>query len=447
MRGAVWRYLGLAHLDHGMQEVAGKAVFSFAYRLIGALAQFAFVVLVTRLFGPTGLGSYALVQSVVIVASTVGRWGIDQAALKYVAIAANAGEAAGVKRIVSQAQLLVTAFSLIITLLVWLAAPWLGDNFFHSSDFVGLLRLMALSIVPFSLLNLLAEAIRGLRRIGPYTLLQGVAVPLLSILFLLAFLSGSGPSLQSAAAAYVVACVCAMLLGFLLWRLYLGGFRQKALDPGADSGIGPRQLLATANQMAWVTMIAVAMGYAETIILGVFRSEAEVGLFSAALRFSLLPNFVIIAFNSILAPKIAALYHGGDFAAVRFLARRTVKLMLLVTAPIFALYFALPHFLLGLFGRQFGAAAAVLMILSLGQLLIIAAGPVEVLLMMTGHEKLMRRNQIVAAFCGLFFGGLLIYRFGAVGAAWASVIRSLAVNGLSLWDVRREIYSRVNLEA
>jgi O-antigen/teichoic acid export membrane protein len=442
---SVLRYLGLARLDLGMQEVAGKAVSSFAYRLIGTLAQFAFIVLITRLFGPAGLGSYALAQSVVIVASTVGRWGIDQAALKYVAIQANGGEPVGVKRIVSQAVLLVTGFSLAVTLLIWLAAPWLGNNFFHSPDFVSLLRIMALSIVPFSLLNLLAEAIRGLRRIGPYTLLQGVAVPVLSILFLLACLYGSGPSLKSAAGAYVVSCGLAMLIGFLLWRLYLGGYRQKARISGADTGIGPRQLLATANQMAWVTMIAVAMGYVETIFLGMFRSDVEVGLFSAALRFSLLPNFVIIAFNSILAPKIASLYHAGEFGSVRFLARRTVKLMLLVTAPIFALYFFLPHYLLGLFGSQFGEAAAVLTILSLGQLLIIAAGPVEILLMMTGHEKLMRRNQIVAAGCGLFFGGLLIYRFGAVGAAWSQVIRSLVVNALSIWDVRREIYSRANL--
>lgn len=434
IRGQVDKFLGA--LDQRMREVAGKAALSFALRLTGAAAQFGFTILVARLFGPAGLGAYALALSVAVIASTLARWGLDQAALKYVAIHAARGEKAAAGRLVRQAGVLVGGGGLAVTLLLWLAAPVLCREIFHEPELAGLMRLMALSIVPFSLLNLMAEALRGLQRIGAFTLVQGVLVPVISILLLALLHYTAGAELTGAAKVYVASCLLAVAGGLCLWRFYLG-------REGAGTQVkttNPRTLLNTASPMAWVALISVGMSFTETLLLGIFRNAGEVGLYAAALRLALLLNFVIIAFNSILAPKFASYYHARDLESVHFVARRSIKLMLMVTSPVFALYFLVPGQIMQLFGAEFAGASLVLFILTLGQLVNIATGPVGIMLMMTGHERVMRKNLVVSSTFTIFFGAFMVWRFGMIGAAGSATTGMFILNGLSVWEVRRRLY-------
>ena len=422
--------------DEQMREVLGKAALSLILRVGGAAAQFAFTVLIARMFGPAGLGRYALALSVVVIASTFGRWGVDQASLKYVAIHAARGEQAAVKRMIWQAAWLVIVGSLVVTMLLLAVVPWLSRQVFHDPELTWLMRLMTLSIVPFSLLNLVAEAHRGLRRIGSYTVIQGVLVPLLSISLLLVFHQLGGMELYAVALAYVIACLLTTSAALFLWRLSLGSGGK---GEGTAKATPVRTMLATANPMAWVALISVAMSFTETMLLGIFWTSEEVGLYAAALRLALLLNFVIIAFNSILAPKFAALYHAGNLESMHMLARRSVTLMLLVTSPIFLLFFLMPDQALGLFGSQFSGTSRVLRVLTLGQLINIATGPVGIMLLMTGHERLMRSNLLVAALCSIVFGTLMVSRFGVIGAAISAAFAMLVLNGLSVWGVRRKL--------
>jgi O-antigen/teichoic acid export membrane protein len=297
------------------------------------------------------------------------------------------------------------------------------------------MRLMALSIVPFSLLNLLAEALRGLQRIGAFTLVQGVLVPLTSVLLLAALHYTAGAELTGAAQVYVASCLLAVAGSFCLWRFYLG---RESTEPQVNA-INSRTLLNTANPMAWVALISVAMSFTETLWLGVFRTAGEVGLYAAALRLALLLNFVIIAFNSILAPKFACFYHAGDLESVRFIARRSIKLMLMATSPVFALYILAPGKIMQLFGAEFADASLVLTILTLGQLVNIATGPVGIMLMMTGNERVMRKNLVLTSAFTIFIGAFMVWRFGIIGAASSATTGMLLLNVLSVWAVWRRL--------
>jgi|GEM_PF-5842840 len=60
-----------------MPEVLGKAMVSLVLRVGGSAARFTFTALVARIFGPTGLGRFALSHSDVVIASTIANWGLD----------------------------------------------------------------------------------------------------------------------------------------------------------------------------------------------------------------------------------------------------------------------------------------------------------------------------------------------------------------------------------
>jgi len=238
-----------------------------------------------------------------------------------------------------------------------------------------------------------------------------------------------------AAYVYLLACITVSVAALGYWYR-LAAKEEGAVAPSLDM---VKNLLNTAGPMAWATIIGIGMSFSETLLLGIFRSIDEVGIYSAALRVALLVNFVLVAFNSILAPKFASLYHRNDMDEIGHLTVRSVAIMLVLTAPLFALCFLFPEYVLKLFGSEFVAASTALMILAFSQLINVMTGPIGILLMMTGHEKLMRQNSIISAGIGVIGGALLIPEFGVSGAAVSAFIGGVTLQGLCVWSVRRHL--------
>jgi O-antigen/teichoic acid export membrane protein len=111
------------------------------------------------------------------------------------------------------------------------------------------------------------------------------------------------------------------------------------------------------------------------------------------------------------------------------------KLVSLVTQasfwPAFATALLLVLFstpILGLFGAEFVAARWELAILALGQLINIGAGPVLVLMNMTGHQDASLRVFGWSAFANVILNASGIHFFGVMGAALASVLTMVLWN-------------------
>ena len=423
-----------AHYSRGdfhFKEVILGASTSFLLRMLGAIAQFVFSVLVARLFGADGFGMYTLALSIIVISSAIGRWGLDQSVLKHVSVFADQGEWGAVKETVLRAFLMVAGFSFAVTILVILMAQWISVVLFNKPELAMMLQIMAFSILPFSTLNLIAESLRALKKVGAYTLLHGLLIPVFSVVFLIACYYISS-SVISVAYAYLFSCFFTLIVALLFWK----GIFRKLADHDMGALVESVTLLKTATPMAWVTLVSIAMSFSETILLGVFHSSAEVGVYAAALRLALLINFVIIAFNSILAPKFAALHKQEALSEMKQMADSSVKIMLLLSLPAFGLFFIFPEYLLLIFSPGFTDASTALMILTFGQLFNILAGPVGIMLLMTGHEAVMRKNVVIAAAISFSLGVVLIPVYGVIGAAGAATSGMIALNYLSSWSVR-----------
>jgi O-antigen/teichoic acid export membrane protein len=162
--------------------------------------------------------------------------------------------------------------------------------------------------------------------------------------------------------------------------------------------------------------------WAPTIFLGVWESNENIGIYSAANRTAMLTSFVLVAVNSIAAPKFAALYQEGDIDALGSLARNSTKIMVLLASPALLLFFMLPEWVLAIFGQEFKQGSTVLIILALGQFINVVTGSVGYLLMMSGYERLMRNVLFVCMFISIILNILLIPNYGIIGGALAAAL-------------------------
>ncbi|MDN4732915.1 polysaccharide biosynthesis C-terminal domain-containing protein [Vibrio parahaemolyticus] len=90
-----------------------------------------------------------------------------------------------------------------------------------------------------------------------------------------------------------------------------------------------------------------------------------------------------------------------------------------------------------LFGDEFLAAAPLLVVLSLGQMVNIATGSVGFLLLMSGHERTMKYITICSGTISIALLVFLSQSYGVLGAAWAMAIGMAIQNLAALYFVKR----------
>jgi O-antigen/teichoic acid export membrane protein len=413
-------------------ELLSSTAIALAVRIFGAGTQFAFTLMLGRLLGAQGTGLYALALSVCTFGSILGRVGMDVSILRFVAVHRTREHwprlSHGWRTMVGYA----CVSSCVVAGVLFVFAPYVAEQLFAEPGLAGPLRWMLLSIVPFGLLNLLAESLRAVQRIGDASLVQAGLVPAFSTLFFgLLYYFGFG--VDGAVLAYVGATVLVCILAYRLWLQAMPGLAQAPARDGPTSG----EILSVSMPMAWISISLAIRSLIDTVILGYFRPAAEVGVYSAAMRVSLLINFMPVAVASFSAPKFATLYQQGAFVAMEKLAQSGTKLVLLLTLPVLLIFLLAPAMVLQVFGEPFRSGATVLVILSVGQLVNIAVGFTGLLLLMTRHERQMQWISTVAVLGDLSLCFLLIPTYGMIGAAIASASGLVLLNLLALFATVR----------
>ncbi len=169
--------------------------------------------------------------------------------------------------------------------------------------------------------------------------------------------------------------------------------------------------------------------YLETWIAGLVLTGASVSLFSAAQRLSLLLTISIVSLGVVFSPVVSRLSEGDD-RGLELLLRTGATLATGATAVLFLPMLVAPGPLLrAVYGASFGAAASILVILTLGAITNVLTGMCAVALTMSRHEAVVAKVQWGAVVVRGGLGAILAVQFGTVGLA---VSAAAVTAGLSL---------------
>ena len=242
-------------------------------------------------------------------------------------------------------------------------------------------------------------------------------------------------SALAAAKVYAVAAISAAVLAFVYWM------RVAKTSSGTSATDNLKELRASSGAL-YVSSIMnrIVMPWAAMILLGIFGSSHDLGLFGTASRIAMLVGFVGLAVNSITAPKLAAEHKKGDDITLHHIARVANALMLLSALPLVMAIIIFPEWLMELFGDAFQSAATPLLILAAGELVNLATGSVAYLLMMTGNHAYYRRATVIAAALNIVLGLILIPEYGATGAAMSTAASVACVNLVSAYYAWRQLH-------
>jgi O-antigen/teichoic acid export membrane protein len=368
-----------------------------------------------------------------LIASVVGRIGMDAAMLKFGATSHAAADGTRLGAVHRMGMGTATLGCGTVAACTFFAADWLAATVYADPAIAEPLRLMSLALVPFALLNLYGELLKAGQHQALSSLVQGAALPLVSLLLLFVFAHNIKDA-STAAAIYLAANILVYLTSYFLWRRTVPRGSASTKEP-----IRYRDLLGTAMPMYGSAVADVVMTFSDVLILGMFASAADVGIYTAAARTALLTRFLLLANSAVAAPRFAALHAAKDTEGVARLARRSTLLTTVSSVPLLLIFIVFPEPILSLFGPQFEAGAQALIILSIGQFVNAATGPVGYLLNMSGFHRIEGRIAVVGAVMTVGLCFALIPSWGIVGAAAANAIATAACNLLRVYFAKSRL--------
>lgn len=417
----------------GMAGGAGLNFVGAAFRQVAVAGIF---LMLSRWLGPAGVGTYAQAFALLSVLALLSHVGLQAGLTRFVAVHLADGDRKAVFGTVRLGLVVPTASALILGAGLYVAAPWIVEGVFDDPGLLMPLRYAACTLPAITFMEAALAATRGLRTMRAFALIGWMVEPTvrLGLTFGLVI---AGFGLRGAMIALLVSHVVgAILAGWALRRL-LG-------PPALPPSYHPSDLFGF-SVMSWGASLATSgLIWADTILLGVYGSSEDVGLYNVATRLVILASLAMRPINAAFAPRIADLHQRGHTTTLEGTYRMATSWIVRLSLPAFIVVIAFPGDLLALFGAEFvvvGASTATV-ILAAGKLVDATSGPCNQMLVMSGRPVPAMVNNIVVLFLNIGLNIWLIPRYGILGAAVAWGVSLCLVNLLRLvqvWSTMRMV--------
>lgn len=416
-------------LGEYLSGFSATVFYSFSMRAGGAALAFLFSIILGRVLGPAGVGVYFLALTIVNIGSIISRLGLDNAVLKFASISYSEGNLPRFSAVYRKSVVLVSVTGVFCSLLLWKFLPFFELTAAENSEFRDVVFWMLFGIVPLSLVQLQGEFLKARNQpvLGlavQSTIHQGL---LLLVVVGVALMSPARPLLIAVAFSCSIIVTCLITMSYVIARTGINW----------SESINSKTLLRMGLPLLWVSGLNLMMDWTDIIVLGMYEDSSSVGIYAIAVNVSGLISFFLIAANSVVAPKFAALHYQGKTDELETLARKCTFGLAAVGVPAALLLGLLAVSTLNLFGPGFADGALALRILLIGQIINVVVGPVGCILIMTGGERVVRNNAFLAVAANVIGNLLLIPAFGMIGAA-ASTAGSLVLKNLLLFAYLRK---------
>jgi O-antigen/teichoic acid export membrane protein len=175
-------------------------------------------------------------------------------------------------------------------------------------------------------------------------------------------------------------------------------------------------------------------------VLGHVASLQSVAIIGLTNQILLVVAMPLAAITNLILAEIARVKSGGglriSMPRIRTLWSLTLVPVLAITLIIIAMAETVAVLV---YGSEYTDLAKVLVVLTLGQLTLVVAGPAEQTLMMTGHERAMVVMSALKFLLLMLLTFVLGSQFGAIGGAWAFTLSALFISMLNTAYIRARL--------
>jgi len=411
------------------KEIVKGSVLTFFAKILATGFGLISSLIVARYYGADIVGIVALINSVITIFGVFALLGSNTAILRLIPEYVEKFSIASAYSVYKKVFSIVIFASIVCGIILFCLSNFIVENIFQKEYMYFFLMLAAPFLIIRSMVEFNAAALRGLQKINLFALTQllpSIISLILLIVLTIFFYDEYNPVYVIYASGFITALIIVYMTFSLFKKLIV--FDTKCVS------ITTSGLLSLSFPMFLTASMHLVISQTDTVMLGMMRSEAEVGVYAIVLKLALLTSFILTAINTMAAPKFSQLFHAGKMEDLKTVAQQSSQLIFWTTLPLILLYVFVGYYILYIFGESFTGGYYALVFLSIGQFVNAMAGSVGFFLNMTGNERMFQKIVFFGATLNIVLNLIFIPLYGINGAAISSMV------SVSIWNIMSAIY-------
>lgn len=416
--------------DKSLKELLVGGSNTLVLRVAGFVIGYLFVIIISRFYGSKVVGAFTLCSTVLIIFSVVGRLGFDSSIVKFFAQRVIFNKWSEIHDVYRKILQIVIPWGIFLSVVLFFSASLIADKFFHKPSLEPYFKISALGVLPMTLRFINSESYRGFKMMKQYAFSQNVSY------FLYASVMLTAISVFYRNDYVPIICFVTSLLILAISSSFLIVKKIKKQAVEISESMSVREMLNVSTPMMLSTSLMLISGWINTIMLGKYGTESDVGIYSVVFKIGTFSGMILASVNSIAAPKFAEMHALGDHKGLSKVAVQTSKINFWASLPILLGTIFFRKFILGIFGEEFIIGADVLLFTMMGQFINVFSGSVGTFLNMTGHQNIQRTIVLIATLVNIFSCMFFIPRYGLMGSAICGMLFMMTWNVMSLLYIK-----------
>jgi len=380
---------------------------------IGNFLNYLTRIIIARWLGPSEYGLYNLGLAILGFCTTISLLGLSDVVTRYISFYNAKKDLEKIKGVLYSAIQISLPISFIFSIFVFIFADKIS-NMFHTSNLIPVLQTFSISI-PFSILFLIfISSFRGFKATKYKVYSQDLLYPLSKIILTIYFIY-FGYSLMGVTVSYVLSTIIATIFSFFYLSKtfhFFGTVKPK---------YNRKEILFFSAPLLFSGILVIILGWTDTVMLGIFRTPEEVGIYQAALPTTTILMSIATSFGFIFLPIISELQ--SKQKDIENIYKSVVRWIFSINLPVFLVMLFFPTAVMKiLFGKDFLEASVPLLILSFGYFAYTFIVPSYSILVAINKTKLNFLAILIGAISDLILNFILIPIYGITGAALATTI-------------------------
>lgn len=413
---------------------AGKVLL---LKIVGAFVTLGVQLMLARLLGAQQYGIYAYALFWILIILLPAKLGMEIAILRFVAAYRAKEQWELLHGIIRTSLGLVFLSSVVFSFLIFMFFLLLGHHFpadLRNTFWIActVLPILALFDLSNTILRAFEYAVKGsflglLFQPTLFAILIGISIFVIKI----------GLNATLAMALHLTASLGGLLLSAYWCKRVIAHTTQKA-TPKMEL----RTWISTALPMMLLEGFAEVHAKTDMIMIGLLIGTTPAGIYSIALRWSILIRWGLFSINTVIAPVISAKFVKGEIQELqKLLSQAALATSAFAVPTILVIIFAGKQ-ILAFFGADFPVGYYAMVILAFGGGIYAVSGCVGFLLPMTGHHKESALTMGLVAAINIPLNLIFIKSWGLSGAAAATLI-SIIIWNISMFRLARK-YLNIN---
>jgi len=398
---------------------------------LSKLISYATIIIVSKI-GSENFGLLNLSFSVISFLAMIFLLGLNSGVLRYVSYYLGKNDKERIKGTVLAALKICGIIGVVILILLVIFSNYIAIEIFKKPELASIIRILALMMPLIILTEIFVSTFLSYKKIEYTTLIRDISEKIVKLILIAIFLS-LGFGLIGITLSYVISALFTSLLLFY--------FLRKDIFPVFDKRIkakyNTKELLLYSLPLIMTGLLTMLQKWADTFILGIYRTASEVGVYNIAFSSAALLVMVPTALMSLFTPVITNLYGRNKIKEIRKISIVVTKWIFMGNMPLFIFLVISPKSLLKfVFSTEYASGYSALTILAVAYVLLSITHVYVSNLLMVKKTKLISFLVLMSTLVNIILNILLIPKYGINGAALATLVSSLVFStsiAISAW--------------